>query len=137
MARVIEVGSDIDKALWLDRWFYVRDGTFSQECIARCEDVGLLPEGVDPLKYTSFLNPLTVLTMWHEFKLSEQKAFIHTAASQLEQMLVHLAAAEGLDIIHVVRSEFAKKLLIEQGAMYVISSSRDDFIEQLAELIAR
>lgn len=92
-----------------------------------------LPDGTDPKDGAScFVNPLTSLAFTEVAKAGGHKALVHTAAaSNLGQMLVKICAADGLELVNIVRSEEQAELLKGLGSRYVVNSQDSDFMEQL------
>ena len=85
---------------------------------------------------SSFVNPLTALSMIETMKLEEHSALVHTAAaSNLGQMLVRICQADGVELVNIVRKEEQATLLRDMGAKYVVNSSSDSFMADLADAI--
>ncbi len=85
---------------------------------------------------SSFVNPLTALSMIETMKLEEHSALVHTAAaSNLGQMLVRICQADGVELVNIVRKEEQATLLRDMGAKYVVNSSSDSFMADLTDAI--
>jgi NADPH:quinone reductase-like Zn-dependent oxidoreductase len=85
---------------------------------------------------SSFVNPMTVLSMVETMRMENHTALVHTAAaSNLGQMLNRICQAEGIDLVNIVRKEEQVALLKEMGAKYVINSSADTFMADLTDAI--
>lgn len=85
---------------------------------------------------SSFVNPLTALSMVETMRAEGHKAIIHAAAaSSLGQMLNRICLADGIDLVNIVRKEEQEKLLRDMGAKYVVNSSSDTFIADLTAAI--
>ena len=85
---------------------------------------------------SSFVNPLTALSMVETMRMESHSALVHTAAaSNLGQMLNRICQADGVDLVNVVRREEQAKLLRDMGAKYVCNSSDDDFMAKLTDAI--
>ena len=85
---------------------------------------------------SSFVNPLTALSMVETMRMEGHSALVHTAAaSNLGQMLNRICQADGVDLVNVVRREEQAKLLRDMGAKYVCNSSDDDFMAKLTDAI--
>ncbi|HXD55721.1 MAG TPA: zinc-binding dehydrogenase [Solirubrobacteraceae bacterium] len=83
-----------------------------------------------------FINPLTALSMVETMRAEGHTALIHTAAaSNLGQMLVRICAADGVDLVNVVRRPEQAEVLRELGAVHVVDSSQPDFAARLTEAI--
>ncbi len=98
-----------------------------------------MEEGVTPVEAaSSYVNPMTALSMVETLWASDHKALVHTtAASSLGQMLNRLCLAEGIGLVNVVRREEQEELLRSQGAEYVVNSSSESFHEELTEAIEK
>lgn len=85
---------------------------------------------------SSFVNPLTALSMVEVLKMEGHKALVHTAAaSNLGQMLNRICQADGVDLVNIVRKQEQVDLLKGMGAKYVVNSSADDFMAQLTDAV--
>lgn len=81
---------------------------------------------------SSFVNPLTALSMVETMRREGHKALIHTAASSsLGLMLNKVCLAENIDVINIVRKQEHVQLLKAIGAKYVLNSSSDSFKKEL------
>ncbi len=87
---------------------------------------------------SSFVNPLTALSMLETMKMEGHKALVHTAAaSNLGQMLNRVCQADGVELVNVVRKSEQEAILRELGAKYVVNSSSDTFMSDLTDAIHR
>ncbi len=85
---------------------------------------------------SSFVNPLTALSMVETMKMEGHSALVHTAAaSNLGQMLNRICQADGVELVNIVRRQEQVDLLESMGAKYVINSSGEDFILQLTDAV--
>ena len=85
---------------------------------------------------SSFVNPLTSLSMVETMKMEGHTALVHTAAaSNLGQMLNRICIADGVDLVNVVRRKEQADLLKAMGAKYVVNSSDDSFMADLTDAI--
>ena len=85
---------------------------------------------------SSFVNPLTALSMIETMRMEGHKALIHTAAaSNLGQMLNRICMADNVDLINIVRRPEQVKILQDLGARYICNSSDEDFLKQLTDAI--
>lgn len=85
---------------------------------------------------SSFVNPLTALSMVEVLKMEGHKALVHTAAaSNLGQMLNRICMADGVDLVNIVRKDEQAKLLKDMGAKYVFNSSSDSFMADLTDAV--
>ena len=85
---------------------------------------------------SSFVNPLTALSMIETMKNEGHKALVHTAAaSNLGQMLNRICQDDNVELVNIVRKQEQTELLKELGAKYIINSSDKDFMPQLIEAV--
>jgi NADPH:quinone reductase-like Zn-dependent oxidoreductase len=85
---------------------------------------------------SSFVNPLTALSMVETMRLEGHKALVHTAAaSSLGIMLNKICIKEGIDLINIVRKQEQVDILIGIGAKYVLNSSEESFKKDLYKAI--
>ena len=85
---------------------------------------------------SSFVNPLTALSMCETMRMEGHTALVHTAAaSNLGQMLNRICQADGVQLVNIVRRAEQAKLLRDMGAKYVCNSSDDDFMATLTDAI--
>jgi len=85
---------------------------------------------------SSFVNPLTALSMVEVMRMEGHTALVHTAAaSNLGQMLNRICQADGVDLVNIVRREEQVKILKDMGAKYAVNSSSDSFLKDLTEAI--
>jgi NADPH2:quinone reductase len=80
-----------------------------------------LPEDASAAEGAScFVNPLTALGMVETLRRQGHRALVHTAAaSNLGQMLNRICLADGIGLVHIVRSPAQAELLRAQGARHV------------------
>ncbi len=102
-----------------------------QQCLA-------LPEGTTPAEgASSFVNPLTALSMVETMKREGHRALVHTAAaSNLGQMLNRICLKDGVPLVNIVRKPEQVQLLRALGAQHVVDSSAPDFIAALTQALA-
>ncbi|RKQ71314.1 NADPH:quinone reductase-like Zn-dependent oxidoreductase [Litorimonas taeanensis] len=85
---------------------------------------------------SSFVNPLTALSMVETMRLEGHEALVHTAAaSNLGQMLNRICQADGVELVNIVRRDEQANILKEMGAKYVVNSSSDSFMKDLTDAI--
>ena len=97
-----------------------------------------LPDDVSAKEGAScFVNPLTALSFVETLRDEGHTAMVNTAgASNLGQMLVKLCAAEGIELISIVRKAEQEAILARVGAKHVLNSEAADFLPALtAKLI--
>ncbi len=83
-----------------------------------------------------FVNPLTALSMVEMMRMEGHTALVHTAAaSNLGQMLNRICAADGVELVNVVRKPEQAELLRGMGAKYVVDSSSESFKADLVDAI--
>lgn len=98
----------------------------------------VLPDDVSAEQGASaFVNPMTALGFAETARAGGHKAIVHTAAaSNLGQMLVKVARADGLGLVNIVRSAEQAATLRDMGAEHVVNSQEADFSTQLEQAIA-
>ena len=111
-------------------------------CQYRCVDAAMcvpLDNGVLASEAaSSFVNPLTALSMVENMKMEGFKGLVHTAAaSNLGQMLNRICIEDGIDLVNVVRSDEQEKILKSLGAKIICNSSSDTFKDDLVNAIAK
>jgi len=106
---------------------------YAQHRIQKAIDCLVMPKGVTPAQAaSSYVNPLTALSMIETLKTEGHKALVHTAAaSNLGQMLNKLCMADGIDVVNIVRKPEQVELLRALGAKYIVDSSSETFRNDL------
>ena len=85
---------------------------------------------------SSFVNPLTALSMVETMRLEGHKALVHTAAaSSLGIMLNKICIQAGIDLVNIVRKQEQVDILKGIGAKYVLNSSDENFKKDLYNAI--
>lgn len=85
---------------------------------------------------SSFVNPLTALSMVETMRLEGHKALVHTAAaSSLGIMLNKICIQAGIDLVNIVRKQEQVDILKALGAKYVLNSSDENFKKDLFKAI--
>ncbi len=85
---------------------------------------------------SSFVNPLTALSMVETMRMEGHTALVHTAAaSNLGQMLNRICQADGVELVNIVRKDEQEQILRDLGAKYIINSSKDTFMKDLVDAI--
>jgi NADPH:quinone reductase-like Zn-dependent oxidoreductase len=94
-------------------------------------------EGTTPKQAaSSFVNPLTALSMVQTMRLEGHKALVHTAAaSSLGIMLNKICIQDGIDLVNIVRKQEQVDILKGLGAKYVLNSSDENFKKDLYKAI--
>jgi NADPH2:quinone reductase len=81
------------------------------------------------------VNPLTAVAFFDIARHNGHKAIINTAAvSSLGRIIELLSQKHNITVIHIVRNEKQKNLLISRGAEYIIDSSEINFADNLYSL---
>ncbi|NNU15693.1 zinc-binding dehydrogenase [Parvularcula sp. ZS-1/3] len=107
----------------------------------RCVPVAMcmpMPEGVSARDAaSSFVNPMTALSMTKVMKRDGSPALVHTAAaSNLGQMLQRICKADGIPLINIVRKPEQRAILKDLGADYALNSEDGNFMADLVEACA-
>ncbi|WP_262694831.1 zinc-binding dehydrogenase [Kordiimonas aquimaris] len=112
-------------------------GMYAQyRCLPAAMCMPLLPEHTAKDGASSFVNPLTALSMVETMKLEGHTALVHTAAaSNLGQMLNHICKADGVELVNIVRRQEQVDILKGLGAKYICNSSSDTFMADLTDAI--
>jgi len=85
---------------------------------------------------SSFVNPLTSLSMVENMRLEGHKAIVHTAAaSSLGQMLQRICNDENIPLVNIVRNKEQEDILKAIGAKYICNSSNESFRADLYKAI--
>lgn len=85
---------------------------------------------------SSFVNPLTSLSMIETMRMEGHSALVHTAAaSNLGQMLNRICQDDGVELVNIVRRQEQVDILKGLGAKYICNSSDDDFMAQLTDAV--
>jgi NADPH:quinone reductase len=114
-------------------------GMYAQHRLLNVRETMLLPDGTDAAAGAScFVNPLTALGMVETMRREGHSALVHTAAaSNLGQMLNRICLKDGVGLVNIVRSAEQVKLLKDAGAVHVVDSSTETFLNDLtAALVA-
>ena len=96
-----------------------------------------MPDGTDPVDAAApFVNPLTALGMVETMRMEGHTALVHTVgASNLGQMLQRICLADDIDLVNIVRKPDHAAMLRANGAVHVVDSSADSFIDDLTEAL--
>ena len=98
----------------------------------------VLPEDATPAEgASSFVNPLTALSMVENMRREGHKALVHTAAaSNLGRMLARICRKDGIALVNIVRSQAQVDLLRSLGAEFVCDMTAPDFLPSLTDALA-
>ncbi len=109
-------------------------GQYRRVAAAAC--LPLLPDHTARDGASSFVNPLTALSMIETMRSEGHTALVHTAAaSNLGQMLVKVCKADGVELVNIVRKEEQADLLRSLGASHVVNSTSERFMPELIEAV--
>lgn len=113
-------------------------GMYTQLRVMKAVDCLFLPAGVTAKEgAAAFINPVSALAMIETMRREKHRAMVHTAAaSNLGQMLVKACAADGIELVNVVRSAEQAKILRDIGAKIVLDSTSPTFTSELTDAIA-
>ena len=85
---------------------------------------------------SSFVNPLTALSMLETMRMEGHTALVHTAAaSNLGQMLNRICKDDGVELVNIVRKQEQADILKGLGAKYIVNSSDESFFADLTDAI--
>ncbi len=110
------------------------NGTWAEFMVTKNKTVIPLKKGFDMEQGSMLLvNPLSVIAMLEIAKKGGHKAIANTAAaSSLGQMLNNLCIERNLPLVNIVRRDEQVELLKNHGAKYVVSSSSENYIDELS-----
>lgn len=116
-----------------------RDGAWAQYMVANATECIPLKRQLSLEQgATLIINPLTAMGLLDTARRGGHRAAIQTAAaSQVGRMVVRLAKEAEYPVISVVRRESQGEVLKSLGAMHVLNSADEDFVEQMMSLCAR
>lgn len=135
---VVAVGDGELATSLMDKTVAVMGGGMYAEyrCVKANMCLPLLPNHTAKDGASSFINPLTALSMLETMRLEGHTALVHTAAaSNLGQMLNRICMADGVELVNIVRKEEQAELLRDMGAKYIVNSSSKDFMSELTDAI--
>ena len=135
---VVVAGDSLEAQALMGKTVSATSGTMYGQyaCVPAMSCLPLLPEHSAQDGASSFVNPMTALSMVEVMKLEGHSALIHTAAaSNLGQMLHKICQADGVELVNIVRREEQVKLLKDLGAKYVVNSSSETYMADLTEAI--
>ena len=105
-------------------------------CVKANMCLPLLPGNTAKDGASSFINPLTALSMLETMRMEGHTALVHTAAaSNLGQMLNRICIADGVELVNIIRKEEQAEILRGLGAKYIVNSSSEDFMSELTNAI--
>ena len=135
---VVAAGDSPEAQALMGKTVSATSGTMYSQyaCVPAMSCLPLLPEHSAKDGASSFVNPMTALSMVEVMKLEGHSALVHTAAaSNLGQMLHKICQADGVDLVNIVRREEQAKLLKSLGAKFVVNSSSDTYMADLTDAI--
>ncbi|MDT0583657.1 MULTISPECIES: zinc-binding dehydrogenase [Alteromonadaceae] len=111
--------------------------TYSEFCTVPVQACILHNEGTTAKQAaSSFVNPLTALSMVETMRREGHSALVHTAAaSSLGIMLNKICLQEGIDLVNIVRKPEQVTILKKLGAKHVLNSTADSFKQDLYKAI--
>ncbi len=111
---------------------------FSQYRTLNTASCMLLPDDASAADgASSFVNPLTALSMVETMRMEGHTALVHTAAaSNLGQMLNRVCLADGVELVNIVRSPAQVEILRKIGAKHIVDSSAESFMDDLTDALA-
>jgi len=114
-------------------------GMYAEYRKVRVSDCMVLPAGVTAAQGAScWVNPLTALGFVETMKMEGHTAIVHTAAaSSLGQMLVKLCLRDNIPLVNIVRKMEQEELLRGLGAVYVVRSDKNSFVQDLSEALKK
>tara|TARA_R110002124_G_scaffold78284_9_gene209104 strand:- start:1476 stop:2615 length:1140 start_codon:yes stop_codon:yes gene_type:complete len=112
-------------------------GMYGQyRCVDAAMCMPLLPGDTAKDGASSFVNPLTALSMLETMRMEGHTALVHTAAaSNLGQMLNRICQADKVELVNIVRNKSQAQMLKDMGAKHVVDSSAENFLAELTDAI--
>lgn len=106
---------------------------YAEYCVVPVQACLPHKEGVTPRQAaSSFVNPLTALSMVENMRMEGHTALVHTAAaSSLGQMLNRICIAQDIALVNIVRNQEQADILKEIGAKIICDSSSATFHKDL------
>jgi NADPH:quinone reductase-like Zn-dependent oxidoreductase len=105
-------------------------------CLPAAMCLPLKPEHTARDGASSFVNPLTALSMLETMRMEGHTALVHTAAaSNLGQMLNRICQDDGVELVNIVRREEQAEMLRAMGAKHVCNSSSENFAAELTDAV--
>lgn len=105
-------------------------------CLPAAMCLPLKPEHTAKDGASSFVNPLTALSMLETMRMEGHSALVHTAAaSNLGQMLNRICQDDGVNLVNIVRREEQVEMLRDMGAKHVCNSSSENFAAELTDAV--
>jgi len=129
--------SDAAQALMGKTVAVLSGATYSEYCCVPIQACMLHNEGTTAAQAaSSFVNPLTALSMVDTMRMEGHTALVHTAAaSGLGQMLNKICINDGVPLVNIVRKQEQADILKAAGATHVCNSSSDTFHKDLIAAI--
>ena len=129
--------SDAAQALMGKTVAVLSGATYAEYCCVPVQACMTHNEGTTATQAaSSFVNPLTALSMVDTMKMEGHSALIHTAAaSGLGQMLNKICLADGVPLVNIVRKQEQVDILKEIGATHICNSSSESFKQDLLAAI--
>ncbi len=91
-----------------------------------------LPDGISAEQGAScYVNPLTALSFVETMRNMGHESLVHTAASNLGQMLNKICLKDGVPLVNIVRKEEQAEILRGIGAKHIVNSTSPTFMEDL------
>ncbi len=111
----------------------IAGGMYASHVVADARGCMPLPDGISAEAGAApFVNPMTALGFVETMRREGHSAIVHTAAaSNLGQMLVRVCLEDGIGLVNIVRNAAQAELLRGIGAVHVVDSSADGFMEAL------
>lgn len=136
--RVVAAGESPQAQALMGKLVGVLSGaTYSQYCCVPVQACLLHNEGTTARQAaSSFVNPLTALSMVETMRREGHTALVHTAAaSSLGIMLNKICLAENIDLVNIVRKPEQLDMLKALGAKHVLNSNAETFKKELYKAI--
>ena len=137
--KVVDCGSGAGHMLNKNVSFFTQaheDGTWSDYLVTNIVNCNIISENLSLEQASAFsINPFTAYGLFERARKNKSAAVIVNAAGgQLAGFVRSLAAENNTQIINIVRKQEHLVELKNENAKYILSSSADDFKDQLKEI---
>ena len=138
---VVSSGKGLLPRLWLGKRVscssvYLSSGTWAEYMVTSASYCFPIPKAVSDEQGSMLLvNPMTAVAFFDIIHHEKHKAIVNSAAAgALGSMIIFLGNKYQIPVINVVRDERQAKVLLADGAKYVLKLSDETFADQLQVL---
>jgi NADPH:quinone reductase-like Zn-dependent oxidoreductase len=138
---IVAAGSGIIPKLWMGKRVACSSpepssGTWAEYMLTKATYCFPLPDTISDEQGSMLLvNPMTAVAFFDLIRHDKHKAIVNSAAAgALGGMIRLLAKKYNIPVINVVRNEEQVKILVSEGATYVLNNSDKEFTQKLQSL---